>query len=357
MNRYVFLGFFVVACGGAEAAPETPERPERSVAGLEEPIDLTASRGNPRNLDSNATYGDLVTSVHEAEEAGVEASTDDCLLHVSEEGIQFRAELAAALHPIPRPRLLRPAQGPVRILTRWGQQGSGRTAVSALVLEPALTENTRSLVFFISDEDRCDDLEVIIRTPDGSTNETLCASDFSMEAVSAQLDNLSDVRVYLSAAPTVRLDSLLPLLREIDSTVVFASPVPEDTTLPEPLTETGELLCDRLQPAPEMEVGTLDSQTIRSGLEEIREALLSCNSMLTSAYRRLEVRLDIEGDTTGRIARMCVTGDTQPDHRLRQCVAQAMTRARFAAPNGRVQVEMPLVFQAPLEAQPTFCQL
>lgn len=319
--------------------------------------DSSASGATARTLGITATYAHLVDLVRRLDEQGASASESSCILRGGAGGgaSRLEAELAAAIHPIPRPPAdfaprLTTAGGGVTALTRWGARGEGELAVVALTATPPTGEGPVVVVFVGRDG-------VWLRRTDGGLEPTL-RGPFPLarlgDQVAAASVGASSVMVTLEAPlPIGRLRTVLEGLPASAPPVSLGLLLSADTRLPRttPPSQSESGMCSH-DPLPELgandTVGELTVSELRAAFGPLAESGRRCLAVASGTGARggrLAVRFRI--GSAGRVVSECALQDGIGDATLRACILHAVHGLTFPRPRGgdHVEVSVPVVLR------------
>ena len=336
------LLFLVIAagCGPAPVPPDErqPPDPVRTGGDEEPPEDVP----NPRALSAGATFADLVGAVRALDDHGNGDATAECLLR-GEGPYRLEADLAVAVRPLPTPRSLHEEvsqTGPLRILTRWGQAGEGRTALAGLTSTPPPSAGAWLAIVVAADG-------IGLRTTDGSTS----AGPFALGELGARLTALgaTSAPVFVTADPETTLARLREVLRVVQASgrpIALAVALTDGIPVPDPPSrgevETG--LCTSAPAAPEGASGDMEPTAAREALAPASDGIAACMATASpesAGGGRVAVRFVVgEG---GRVVHACATHDEIGDSGLRACVLDVVRALRFPDPGGLVHLAVPFV--------------
>lgn len=314
-----------------------------------------------RALTPTTTFSDLVAAARVLDESGQGASDTACLLGTA----RLDADVAPAVSPLPGPpadldaRISR-RRDAVRVLTRWGQVGTGPNDL-ALVTVSSVAASTRAapgLVLFVT-ERFAYVRSTAAQTPEDSARALADADLAGALGAAVARDHARWFVVTAEAAVTAeRLRSVLALLAPTGLEGALAVPLPDGTRIPDeppaPAASATDLCPAGLPPLGANETeGDLAAPAIIGALSPVRDAVQSCMGNVRgpgAAGGRLLVALRIGAD--GHVARACARSDGAGDAGLRACVLDAVRRATFPVPtpSGNVDVELPLML-APASAR------
>ncbi|MEM9070320.1 MAG: hypothetical protein AAGE52_17565 [Myxococcota bacterium] len=340
MRRSALLAL-LVACGGGEQTAPPPVLP-----GPPEPTTEAApAEASPRALGATATFADLVAAARRLDDRGEGESTAGCLLRgTGETGASWRleADLAVGVRPLPNPTGLAPRlggdEGAIRILSRWGQRGTGSLSVAVFTTLPPPRPGAAILVAITDDG-------VHLRSTEGE----LPRADRGPHRVSELAPVLERVAapggVYVTAEPGTSLGRLRQILALVGAAPVGLAVVLADgVTLPEaPRGAAGEGLCeDGLTATTEAE-GTLETDRIVASLGPLTTAGATCMTRANpEAARGGRMEIAIRIAAGGTVGEACAVSDALGDPQLRACVLRAVRDLRFPDPGGVLDVVLPI---------------
>ncbi|MEM7608006.1 MAG: hypothetical protein AAF411_21850 [Myxococcota bacterium] len=344
----------LAACGGANAAPETPAPPAPDEEAERQPESVVEAVADDDRLALDGTFGQLVELAQRRTERG-ERNEGPCIFR--RDGAHYRVvgDLSAGLRPLPAPPEtidLGPA-GPLRVFTAWGQYGEGQPVLASLSGAPP-PRTRRALVGFV----RASTIDV--RTTDGSVGaEGLDNATFVATAREA-LE--TGARIFLTAERSLPIRRLMEVHEAMSQVLQRATSLalvlPPDLALPSPPppgdSDTG--LCRALEPHIPGAPGQLDAGAARealSGLSSL-QTCLSGASPESAAGGRVEISLVI--DAGGTVTRACAEEDGIGDSGVRGCILDRLRELSFPAPGGEVQLRFPLRLEPDRsEAPQLFC--
>jgi len=332
------------ACGGStppaeEPAPE-PTRPPQTEVSVEAPDDA-------RSLGDAATFGDLVAAARTLDEQGGADAEPSCLLRRSPAGWRIEGDLSVALRPLPDPPegfASRMGEGSMRVLSRWGQVGSGRLAVAAFTGAPPPSRGALAVVF-VGDEG------IWLRTTEGEVP-VEHAGPFTHAQIAPHLEVVleqADVQLYVTAEAEVSLTLLAEVLAEVPEEVadrvVLGVLLDDGVALPSPpppgRADVG--MCATGLPPTETAEGELAPSQILEALPDFRRATGLClgeaSAEAARGGRMVVTFRVVEGGTVGEA---CAVEDALDDSGLRTCVLDALRAVRFPDPGGYVDAMLPL---------------
>ncbi len=361
-KRGIFGGVGELLCGGVLLAlatgcsgppPVEPEASESSGAETTEsmPAEETAevTPAMLRLLPRDATYADLLQRVRQlmAIDPNIEAPGEGCLLR-SQGGLsgwRLAGELAPALRPLPEPMSSRrrmPA-GAVRVLSRWGQQGSGDAATFVTWTASAPPAAEQAFVLLL--RERAGRLQASLRSTVDDLGELEGVQRW--EVVRDRLLQENPTQFYVSAEAGLSLSALVEALEAFAAMeVVFVVPLAPGTNLPDaPAPSTAGLCPDGLPPTDSEEgaTGTRDATSIRAGLGAFVEQAQGCLAQAGAAGARgglLQAEVRIE--PTGSVGAACIRQDEIGSETLRSCVLGALQGIDFGAASGTTVLRLPL---------------
>lgn len=292
-------------------------------------------------LASDAQYGDLVRAAGELE--GVARSPSGCLLAATRDGFSLRAELSAAVRPLPLPpaeldEVLKQA-AQVEILSAWGRYGDGSAPLSlAVFTDTAPTRLASALVLT--------DRGVRVRPASGGPGASFDARDLAGALV--QLTDNAERTWFVTAeagVPVARVAEALARLGERAFKVALAVALSRDTQLPRP-PPAKVALCDDGLPATELPEGSLPRAAIDDGIAPLRTLASDClgrGDARGAAGGRIELAIRV--GPSGRVQDACATRDALGDPAVLACVLDLARRLSFAspAPSGVIDLGLPVV--------------
>lgn len=329
------------ACGGSTDPPPDPD----TQGDESEPDEVDERAPAPtRALAPDATYGDLVAAAQALDGASAADSDEGCLLGPE----RLRADLALPLRPLPNPigslsRALARHNGPMRVLSRWGQRGAGRRAVALFTMTPR-TEGEALLLFVSNDGLR---LRATGGEPGGNAPFNPSELGDRVLAARATIDG-PIVLVADAGTPLVRIRSLLAALPD-DAVVGFGVLLPEDTRLPEPLVDSDAAdagLCPDGLPLTEAAEGQFDLEASRPALTELQAQVTRCNDYRSgTGADEGTITVALRVGPGGAVTGACATADSVADPALRACTLGAIREVRFPDPGGVVDLAIPFRFE------------
>lgn len=342
MTKRLLWAMALVACGGSEsstaAETEDPGGDEVEVERAAEPESVS------RTLAPDATYGDLVALARALDGASRADSDEGCLLGPD----RFAADLALPLRPLPLPipslaRALARHQGPMRLLSRWGQRGSGRRAVALFTMTPR-TSGEALLVFAGEDG-----LRLRGTSGDVGSPEPFPVSELGDRVLAARSAAPGPIVLVADAgASLVRLRTLMAALPE-DAVVALGVLLPEDTRFPEPLVPADEEeagLCPEGLPPTEEAEGQFDVAAARPALAELQAQVTRCNDYRSGrGADEGTITVSLRVGAGGSVGAACVSEDTVGDPALRACTLGAVREVGFPDPGGVVDLAIPFRFE------------
>jgi len=355
VSKRLFLFLALLGCGGAEGSGEEPLPPpaetggEAQTGGAAEPEPVT------RALAADATYGELVALARDLEGAGRADSDEGCLLGPE----RLAADLAIPLRPLPLPipsvaRALARHRGPMRVLSRWGQRGSGRRAVAVFTMTPRTSGE--ALLLFAGE----DGLRLRSTGGEAGSAEPFTPAELAERVRVARTTVGGPIVLIADAgASLTRVRTLLAALPE-EAVIALGVLLPEDTRLPEPLVPAAEAeagLCPDGLPPTEAAEGHFDLDAARPALAELQAQVSRCNDY-RSARGRDEgtIAIALRVAAGGGVSAACATDDRVGDPALRACTLGAVREVRFPDPGGVVDLAIPFRFEpSPRARQAPLC--
>lgn len=349
MRASTFIALCVAncACGATHASTLRTRAP--ATAAPTAPPDAAAAQPT-RDLDTNASFGDLVAAARALGEHGAAASDAGCLIARRGTAFHIDADLLPAVHPLPGAPVdlatsLARGTTRARLLTHWGEIGDGAydlalatftTTATATARAPAALLVVTHAGVFLRYGDR-----------DASPRDGPLAPDAAVARVGA----LPEHALYVTAEHDTRLSEVHALLARLpaERPVALAVALPAGTRLPQPasLAETTSQACPGGLPEPVAGAteGDLAPADIVAALAPLREAATQCLQSARSAAiagGKLTLALRIAPD--GRVRDACAAQDGIGDPALIECVVEFVRGVRFPAPSpaGFVDVQLPL---------------
>jgi len=259
------------------------------------------------------------------------------------------ADLALPLRPLPAPipslaRALARHRGPMRVLSRWGQRGSGRRAVAIFTMTPRI--DGEALLLFASD----DGVRLRATGGDPGGSEPFSVSELGDRVLTARATVSGPVVLVADAGtPLVRVRSLLAALPS-DALVALGVLLPEDTRLPEPLVADHERdagLCPDGLPETDDAEGRFDLEAARPALAELQAQVTRCHDYRSgSGADEGTITVALRVSAGGALGPVCAKSDSVGDPALRACTLGAVREVRFPDPGGVVDLAIPFRFQS-----------
>jgi len=306
-----------------------------------------------RELGKAADFLRLVQAARSVIAAGSGDSDAGCLLARAADGHRLAADLLPSIRPLPDPPkdldvMLSSGRGPTRLLSAWGQSGTGEPdAVLALFTTTgASSANASSAGLFITDHG------VYLRHSEAQAKDE---GPVDYEAVIPRLLE-EPIAVTLAvtaeaAIPVTELERLLNLVPN-QFTVALAVVLEEGTRPPQEPERTtpAALRCPDGLPEPSAQAveGALPRETVRKALGPLTRGAMDCLSVARGkAAAGGNLTLAIRFGEAGAAETLCLVEDGPNDAMLSACIIETARSLRLPAPDppGFVDVHVPLDLQ------------
>lgn len=344
------LALALAACGGASPGPSR-SAPEPSPASIAEPAPRQPT-ADARVLPRAATFGDVVGALQRLDQAPTAPGQPRCLLRLGAgESARLEAEPAVAVRPAPAAPadldvLLQTEPGPVRILSRWGQHGTGVHSLALTALTASVPTHA-AVAVLVTDEG------VYVRTTVGEAARPLpfVVSELP-EVLAALAPAAGSWTAFVTAESQVPLSLVAQVLQALPyprAEVALAVPLTPGTRLPSaPAAPAEANRCPDGLPETDEPEGELSVAALRAGLQSMVDGAGEClrtTQGAGAAGSRLRVAFRVAAD--GSTAAACLSADEPRDDTLGRCVLNLARGMRFTAPapSGSVDAELPLALK------------
>jgi len=308
-------------------------------------------------LSRDDTYGALVRTASELE--GRARSGGGCLIEQRADGYALRAELAAAVRPLPAApddldEALKNVER-VELLSAWGRHGdgNGKLALAAFTAAAPMREAAALLLT---------DRGISLR---GASGTAVTPRDgLDLAGALASLPPSHDGAVFVAAEagrPLREVYDLLAALTQRGVQAVLSVGLSLNTTLPLPTSATARVAsCPDGLSATDAPEGTLPMQDLLAGVAHFKDRAPDCllrGDARGAAGGQLTIAFRITGD--GHVQEACISRDELRDPGVSACVVE-LARGLTFAPNsagGVIDIEQPITLRAgPHVAQPAVCK-
>lgn len=287
------------------------------------------------------TYATFATTVASA----ASGASRDCLIDGSGDALRFVGEAAPAVVPSPPPAADSVGQladaATVRLVSRWGLDGTAGPYVATLTAHPPATRVSVVLVHHGL---------ALVRstTPDGPR-----ADGVHSDELGALVGTTPPIELaVLAAPPDEPADALVTFARALDARsvpVALGVVIAPDEPLVPPVTPADDdsARCATLPVAPRgADTGGYDDERARGARVSIGVMVRTCVGRMTSARvaRGGRYRLAVRLDGFGHPVTACFVEDEVGDPPLRECILDALSHAALPTPEPTGLIDLVLPF-------------